>query len=91
MQFHREALVDRIERQAHVAVQAGHLNSLQAKQIRNTYAAGLNELTYLDIPISKPPPKTRKRPMPTELGKAAPQSMRRKPKAAGATRRSAVK
>ncbi len=48
LQFHRDVLVDRIERQVQSAVGARRMTAREGKAFREFYAGGLEGLTYLE-------------------------------------------
>jgi arginine decarboxylase len=48
LQFQREILLDRIERQVQAAVREGRMTPLEGKALRNLYEEGLDGMTYLE-------------------------------------------
>jgi len=53
VQFHRELLLDRMERQVAAAVRDGHMTAKEGQTLRRLYGEGLDGLTYLNRPREK--------------------------------------
>ena len=53
VQFHRDTLIHRIERQVQASVKAGRMTLAQGKAFRDLYVDGLNGITYLEVPADE--------------------------------------